>query len=91
MYMCTWCGVKDARPAQRAHTMVLTQPRRACADIFSPNAAAGVITPKVAAALKCRAIVGAANVPFSCEDAQKTTAERGIVFVPEYMCELRLL
>eukprot|EP00232_Nephroselmis_pyriformis_P001473 CAMPEP_0182910146 /NCGR_PEP_ID=MMETSP0034_2-20130328/36136_1 /TAXON_ID=156128 /ORGANISM="Nephroselmis pyriformis, Strain CCMP717" /LENGTH=1185 /DNA_ID=CAMNT_0025046447 /DNA_START=31 /DNA_END=3588 /DNA_ORIENTATION=+ len=54
-------------------------------DVFSPNAAAGVITPAVAKALKCKAVVGAANVPFSCKDAQRTTAERGIIFVPEYI------
>jgi len=54
-------------------------------DIFSPNATAGVVTEKVARNLKAKAIVGAANVPFRTEQARTITADRGIVFVPEYI------
>lgn len=54
-------------------------------DIFSPCATAGVVTEEVAAKLKCKAIVGAANVPFQTEEAKILTQARGIWFVPEYI------
>lgn len=54
-------------------------------DVFSPNAISGVITPDVASRMTCKAVVGAANVPFSCEEARQITNNRGIIFVPEYI------
>jgi FAD dependent oxidoreductase/Glutamate/Leucine/Phenylalanine/Valine dehydrogenase len=54
-------------------------------DVFSPNAAAGVITADVAARLRCAAIVGAANVPFASEEAREVAARRGIVTVPDHL------
>lgn len=54
-------------------------------DVFSPNAISGVITPDVAARVTCKAIVGAANIPFSNEEARHITNSRGIIFVPEYI------
>jgi len=54
-------------------------------DIFSPCATAGVVTDEVANRLKCKAIVGAANVPFHTRTARDTTQKRGIAFVPEYI------
>jgi len=54
-------------------------------DIFSPCATAGVVTEEVATKLKCKAIVGAANVPFQTELARTLTQDRGIWFVPEYI------
>mmetsp|Transcript_13987 Transcript_13987/g.16908 ORF Transcript_13987/g.16908 Transcript_13987/m.16908 type:complete len:866 (+) Transcript_13987:189-2786(+) len=54
-------------------------------DIFSPNAIAGVITEEVASKLNCRAVVGAANIPFSNNAAMNAIRSKNIIFVPEYI------
>jgi arginase family enzyme len=54
-------------------------------DVFSPNAISGVITPEIANRMTCKAVVGAANVPFINEEARLITNSRGIIFVPEYI------
>ncbi|KAG5180499.1 S-adenosyl-L-methionine-dependent methyltransferase [Tribonema minus] len=54
-------------------------------DVFSPNAAAGVITEDLARRLRCRAIVGAANIPFASEAARSIAIRRGIVAVPDHI------
>jgi leucine dehydrogenase len=54
-------------------------------DIFSPNAAGGVITEESAKTLPCRAVVGAANNPLASEEAGEILAARGIFYAPDYV------
>jgi len=54
-------------------------------DIFSPNAAGGVITEDLASKLRCRAVVGAANNPMATPEAAERLAERGILYAPDYV------
>ena len=54
-------------------------------DIFSPCAIAGIVTEEAASNTSAKAIIGAANVPFRDEAARMAAAEKGIIFVPEYI------
>lgn len=54
-------------------------------DLFSPNAGGGAISESVAAALPCRAVVGAANNPLASNRAGEILAERGILYAPDYV------
>lgn len=74
------CATAVHSVKQHLYLLVLLQ-----MDIFSPCATAGVVTDEVANRLKCKAIVGAANVPFHTRTARDTTQKRGIAFVPEYI------
>jgi leucine dehydrogenase len=55
------------------------------ADIFSPNAAGGVVDESTIARLRCRAVVGAANEQFADERAGETLHGRGILYGPDYV------
>jgi leucine dehydrogenase len=54
-------------------------------DIFSPNAAGGVIDEALADRLPGRAVVGAANNPLASERAGEILFERGVVYAPDYV------
>lgn len=55
------------------------------ADIFSPNAAGGVIDDRVIARLRCRAVVGAANEQLLEPQHGDRLHERGILYGPDYV------
>lgn len=56
------------------------------ADIFSPNAAGGILSTESIRSLRCRAVAGAANEQLAkpAEDGQ-ILFERGILFAPDYV------
>jgi glutamate dehydrogenase/leucine dehydrogenase len=54
-------------------------------DIVSPNALGGVLDATTIPQLQCRAIVGAANNQLGTRDADRSLAERGIVFAPDFV------
>ena len=54
-------------------------------DIFSPNAAGGVVTGDVAGQLRCRAIVGAANNPLASPAVGEALARREILYAPDFV------
>jgi leucine dehydrogenase len=55
------------------------------ADVFSPNAAGGVLDEGTIARLRCRAVVGAANEQFASEGAGEALHARGILYAPDYV------
>ena len=55
------------------------------ADVFSPNAAGGVLDASTIARLRCRAVVGAANEQFAAEGAGEALHARGILYGPDYV------
>lgn len=46
-------------------------------DIFSPNGPAGIIDAHAVAEMSCRAIVGAANVPFQTDADREAASAKG--------------
>jgi leucine dehydrogenase len=54
-------------------------------DVFAPCSVAKVVTPATVARLRCRVIAGAANDTLSDESCAELLAERGIVYVPDYV------
>jgi len=54
-------------------------------DLFSPNAAGGVLTADVVARLRCAAIVGAANNPLASSGVGEQLARRGILYAPDFV------
>lgn len=54
-------------------------------DIFSPCALGAALTPPIIAALKCRAVVGAANNQLATSACAELLASRGIVYAPDYV------
>lgn len=54
-------------------------------DIFAPCGPGGVIDPTAAAAMECRIICGAANSPLSTPEVAGTLADRGIIYVPDFV------
>jgi leucine dehydrogenase len=55
------------------------------ADVFSPNAAGGVLGEATIARLRCRAVVGAANEQFADDGAGDALLARGILYGPDYV------
>ena len=54
-------------------------------DIFSPNAAGGVLDETTAPKLRCRAVCGAANVPLASAYVGYDLAARGILYAPDFV------
>jgi glutamate dehydrogenase/leucine dehydrogenase len=54
-------------------------------DILAPCALGGVLDDVTIAALRCRAVVGAANNQLAGEGAAEQLAARGILFVPDFV------
>ena len=55
------------------------------ADVFSPNAAGGVVNDATLPRLRCRAIVGGANEQLEEPRHGDALHERGILFAPDYL------
>lgn len=55
------------------------------AEILSPNALGGVLTPATIARLRCRAVVGAANNQLGEIDDATLLADAGILYAPDYV------
>jgi leucine dehydrogenase len=54
-------------------------------DLFSPNAAGGVLTSEVAGRLRCAAIVGAANNPLASPEVGDELWRRRVLFTPDFV------
>ncbi len=54
-------------------------------DLFSPNAAGGVLTAVTAGRLRCSAIVGAANNPLASTEVGDELWRRGVLYAPDYV------
>jgi leucine dehydrogenase len=55
------------------------------ADVFSPNAAGGILDEATIPRLRCRAVVGAANEQLADEAAAEALHGRGILHGPDYV------
>lgn len=55
------------------------------ADVFSPNAAGGVIDARAVGRLRCAAVVGGANEQLAEPGDGDALHERGILFAPDYV------
>ncbi|HLF56259.1 MAG TPA: Glu/Leu/Phe/Val dehydrogenase dimerization domain-containing protein, partial [Thermoanaerobaculia bacterium] len=54
-------------------------------DVFSPNAAGGVLTVESMERLRCRAICGAANIPLASPEIGDELHRRGILYAPDFV------
>lgn len=52
-------------------------------DVFVPCSISGLITPEIANYLKCKYVVGSANVPLSKPDVLDSLLAKSITFIPE--------
>jgi leucine dehydrogenase len=55
------------------------------ADVFSPNALGGGLNAATIPALRCKLVVGGANNQLESDEDGARLAERGIVYVPDYV------
>lgn len=55
------------------------------ADVFSPNAAGGILDAATIPRLRCRAVVGAANEQLADDAAGEALHARGILYGPDYV------
>jgi leucine dehydrogenase len=55
------------------------------ADVFSPNAAGGVLDAQTVPRLRCRAVLGGANDQLAATEDGDRLHARGIVFAPDYV------
>lgn len=54
-------------------------------DVLAPCAAGGLIDDALACSIDCRVIVGAANNPLTSRAVARVLAERGILYVPDFL------
>ncbi|HET7121552.1 MAG TPA: Glu/Leu/Phe/Val dehydrogenase dimerization domain-containing protein [Solirubrobacterales bacterium] len=54
-------------------------------DVLAPCAVGGLVDEKVAAAVDCRVVCGAANNPLGGTRSEAILAERGILYVPDFI------
>ncbi len=54
-------------------------------DLFSPNAAGGVIDSEVVERLRCAAVVGAANNPLGSPEVGEQLWRRGVLYAPDFV------
>lgn len=54
-------------------------------DLFIPCGVGGALSPEVIAALRCRAVVGAANNQLAQHDGAEQLAARGILWAPDFI------
>jgi leucine dehydrogenase len=54
-------------------------------DVFSPNAAGGVLNDETIPRLRCRSVVGGANEQLLLSRHGDALAERGILYAPDYV------
>jgi leucine dehydrogenase len=86
----TACDVDGARleRAQLELGLTAVDPDEAYdveADVFSPNAAGGVLDALTVARLRCRAVLGGANEQLASPEAGDALHARGIVYAPDYV------
>lgn len=55
------------------------------ADVFSPNAAGGILDAATVSRLRCRAVIGAANDQLADDGAGEALHARGILYGPDYV------
>jgi leucine dehydrogenase len=84
------CDVDRARVERAQAELGLTpvDPERVYdveADVFSPNAAGGVLDARSVERLRCQAVVGAANEQLAGPDAGRALHARGILYAPDYV------
>ena len=58
---------------------------RAPLDVFAPCALGGLVDEQVAAALDCRVVCGAANNPLTGVTTADLLADRGVLYVPDFL------
>jgi leucine dehydrogenase len=76
------------RRAQQELGVTAVDPARvyeAEADVFSPNAAGGVLNAETVPRLRCRAVLGGANDQLDTPADGQRLHERGIVYAPDYV------
>jgi glutamate dehydrogenase/leucine dehydrogenase len=54
-------------------------------DVLAPCAAGGLIDEALARSIDCRVVAGAANNPLTGRAVARTLAERGILYVPDFL------
>ena len=54
-------------------------------DVLAPCAAGGLVDERVADALSCRVICGAANNPLASPHVARQLASRGVLYVPDFL------
>jgi valine dehydrogenase (NAD+) len=54
-------------------------------DVLAPCAAGGMIDEALARSIDCRVVAGAANNPLTNRDVARVLAERGILYVPDFL------
>jgi len=54
-------------------------------DLFSPNAAGGILSAESIDRLRCRAICGAANIPLTAPAVGDELHRRGILYAPDFV------
>jgi glutamate dehydrogenase/leucine dehydrogenase len=54
-------------------------------DVLAPCAAGGLIDEAIARSIDCRVVAGAANNPLTSKDVARLLAERGILYVPDFL------
>jgi leucine dehydrogenase len=85
--------VSDVDPGrvERAKSELGAKPRppnsiaSAECDVFSPNAAGGILNGRSIPKLRCRAVVGGANEQLHAPEHGDALAERGILYAPDYV------
>jgi leucine dehydrogenase len=84
------CDVDEARTARARDEIGLTpvDPGAAYdaeADVFSPNAAGGVLDAGTVARLRCGAVLGGANEQLATPEDGDALHARGILYAPDYV------
>jgi valine dehydrogenase (NAD+) len=54
-------------------------------DVLAPCAGGGLIDEALARSIDCRVVAGAANNPLTSRDVARVLAERGILYVPDFL------
>jgi glutamate dehydrogenase/leucine dehydrogenase len=54
-------------------------------DVLAPCAAGGLIDEALARSVDCRVVAGAANNPLTSRGVARVLAERGILYVPDFL------
>jgi valine dehydrogenase (NAD+) len=54
-------------------------------DVLAPCAAGGLIDEALARSIDCQVVAGAANNPLTSRDVARVLAERGILYVPDFL------
>lgn len=77
--------VAQARAELRAEVVAPEAIYDVACDVFSPNAAGGILNQATLPRLRCRAVVGAANQQLATAADGEALHARGIVYAPDYV------